>query len=83
MPAFTLKIVTIPDYLNMYVCPLCGLLCVTFQRVLVVVVMLAASLITYNYIIKEAASITRPPSPSIPKHHSSQFAVLLNRGSDG
>jgi hypothetical protein len=39
---------------------------------------LARQLVTLEcYIIKEAASITRPPSPSIPAHHSAQFETPL------
>ena len=30
-----------------------------------------------HYTINEAASITSPPNPSIPEHHSSQFGALV------
>lgn len=30
------------------------------------------------YTIKEAASMTGPPNPSIPEHHSSQFSEFLD-----
>jgi hypothetical protein len=31
-----------------------------------------------RYITNDAVSMTSPPRPSIPEHHSSQFAVVLN-----